>query len=552
MYSCASSGPLGGGPIDKDPPIIIAGESTSNMTTNFTDREIILTFDEYVELKNVAKEIVVSPPLTYKLLTRVRGKKIVLSFNEYEILKDSVTYIINMGSAIQDFRAGNKLENYRFVFSTGDYIDSLYIKGKVIDMSTGKPLDKALVMVYDELKDSIVIQKRPMYFTKTDKDGNFILENIKSDTFRIYASTDENANYLFNIGSESIGFVPEDIILDTPLLNIELGLTKPSPSLRIVQITNDYRSTIDVLFNVSLTQRPIYIVDPPVQTWAKTINDTLRIWYESDYDSLSLTFPALDTFTIYKRDKPPTDSLISKLVSPPQFRMGDTLMFEFSAPIKIIEPKDSTWIKGPISNNQIKDSIAIVDTIAQTASLDFLVFSDPYKVGAIPQVDQGLTYDVIVLPGQFIDIYGRNNDTLTHRLNIMSEEDLSEVLLNISGFDSVTTYAIKIYTKSTNLYKETITAVDTLRLQFNRFIPSDITVEVITDTNNNGEWDPANIWGRIPAEKIYIKKIPAPKPNWTVEEEIDISIPQSSIPESKMEGKETGIDILKPSGKSKR
>ena len=185
-FACASSGSLGGGPKDKTPPMVIAENSSQNFQTNFASRSFELTFDEFVVLKDPIKQIVVSPPLTYIPIVKARGKKITFSFNEKEIIKDSTTYTVNFGEAIQDLHENNKLDNFRFVFSSGDIIDSLSVKGKVFDVLTGKPLPNITVMLYDKLDDSSFVKEKPFYFARTNKEGDYSIENIKKDTFRVF------------------------------------------------------------------------------------------------------------------------------------------------------------------------------------------------------------------------------------------------------------------------------------------------------------------------------------------------------------------------------
>ena len=224
--SCAQVGRLTGGPEDETPPALIEEESTPSLQTNFTKQTIKLAFDEWLKLdNNYFKEVVISPPLLYNPEIKLKGKSVLFSFHEDEVLKEEATYTINFGKAIKDLTVGNVVDNLRFVFSTGPFIDSLEVKGTVIDVEEGKGVADALLMLYDNLADSVVRTERPFYFARTDKSGNFKIENVKSDTFKVVAMVDNNFNYFFDLEKEKIGFLEEPIILpDSNLTSLNLTL----------------------------------------------------------------------------------------------------------------------------------------------------------------------------------------------------------------------------------------------------------------------------------------------------------------------------------------
>lgn len=269
LYSCASTGNPSGGSRDKIPPKILDEKSTTNFQTNFTKQQIELNFDEFINLKNPQQQVVVSPPLIYPLQFDHRGKRVRINFHEDEILKDDVTYSISFGDAIEDFRESNKLENLKFVFGTGDILDSLSFTGSVLDSYTREPAKDILVMLYDTLyRDSIPYQDRPYYFAKTDEDGKFRIENMKSDTFRIFALGDANLNYIYDQDTELIGFSDSlYIISDSMRSSIEIeiftGQTEPSifdvnkDEFGVVRLEFD-QSPVDVSNRASDTIMSLY------------------------------------------------------------------------------------------------------------------------------------------------------------------------------------------------------------------------------------------------------------------------------------------------------
>ncbi|MEM9850056.1 MAG: Ig-like domain-containing protein, partial [Bacteroidota bacterium] len=137
LIQCANPGTLTGGPKDEQPPRLDSLESTPNLQTNFEVQDIVLTFDEWIKLNNPFTQIVVSPPLDPKPEVSLKGKSVLIEFDETTELRANATYTINFGEAIQDLTEGNPAENLRFVFSTGDFIDSLEVSGQIKDLEKG-------------------------------------------------------------------------------------------------------------------------------------------------------------------------------------------------------------------------------------------------------------------------------------------------------------------------------------------------------------------------------------------------------------------------------
>ncbi|MEM1123214.1 MAG: Ig-like domain-containing protein, partial [Bacteroidota bacterium] len=214
--SCAQQQQLTGGPRDTFPPNLIKELSTSNFQTNFEKQDISLVFDEYIELRDVIKQVVISPPLEYiPKVERAKGFKTVkFEFPEEEVLKEGVTYAINFGESVKDLTEGNEVENLQFLFSTGEYIDSLKMSGEIVDVLTGKPVKDVLFMLYENFADTVVRTEKPYYFGKTDKDGKFTINYLKAGAYKGFALEDQDLNYLFNVPKERIGFTLDSIIIN--------------------------------------------------------------------------------------------------------------------------------------------------------------------------------------------------------------------------------------------------------------------------------------------------------------------------------------------------
>ena len=92
-----------------------------------------MTFDEYVTLKDISKQLIISPPLSssqYKVYP-VTGASKKVTPKLLDSLMDNTTYTFNFESII-DFNESNPSSYLTYTLSTGATIDS-YIKGRVTD-----------------------------------------------------------------------------------------------------------------------------------------------------------------------------------------------------------------------------------------------------------------------------------------------------------------------------------------------------------------------------------------------------------------------------------
>ena len=130
--SCAQQAQLNGGIKDIIPPKLDSLRSTPNHQLRFVKQPITLYFKEWVKLSDISKQVVVSPPLKEAPEVKLNGRAVVFTFAEKEVLKTNATYSIDFGDAIQDITEGNKVKVH-YTFSTGDQLDSLVVRGVVVD-----------------------------------------------------------------------------------------------------------------------------------------------------------------------------------------------------------------------------------------------------------------------------------------------------------------------------------------------------------------------------------------------------------------------------------
>ncbi len=180
---CANMIAPSGGARDTIPPKLfnsIPHDSAKNVKTN----KIILTFDEYIEVKDIQQNIIVSP--NPKSLPQIDYKLNTVTIKLKDSLEPNTTYSFNFGNSLKDINEGNIAKNFTYVFSTGNIIDENTFSGKVFLAETGKVDSTLIVVLHKNLNDTAIIKNRPRYFTKVDGKGNFIFKNLPQGVFAAY------------------------------------------------------------------------------------------------------------------------------------------------------------------------------------------------------------------------------------------------------------------------------------------------------------------------------------------------------------------------------
>ena len=286
FYSCANITSPTGGAKDVTAPKL-KNRSVKDSLLNYTGGKIQFEFDEFIQLKDVQNQLVVTPLLKNKPLV-TSHKKTVSIYLADSLLEKNTTYQISLGNAIQDIHEGNPAKNIRFTFSTGGYFDSLSLKGNVVDAFTGKTDTAAWVLLYpNSIKDSAIIKEVPLYVQKVSS-GDFQFNNLPNRNFKIFALHDLNANFKYDAIGEKIGFLNDDVNPTDSTLKIKLYtfLEKSNTD------TSSNKTTRGKIEKSAIATSLSYMVS--VDTLNKTkrtfgINDTLKITLSSPIKKIDPT-----------------------------------------------------------------------------------------------------------------------------------------------------------------------------------------------------------------------------------------------------------------------
>jgi Bacterial Ig-like domain len=221
LFSCAQIVAPTGGKKDTLAPKMVKS-FPENQAKNFNGKQIELQFDEYVSVNNIQQQLSITPNLEGMYETKIMPKGARLTFDKP--FRENTTYSFNFRNTFQDMNERNPAKNIRLVFSTGKYIDSLEVTGKVKNPQTNKPMLDISVGLY-VFSDTLNPKKvKPYYFMKTDSSGNFKIQNVAAGKYRIYAVSDANNNLLYEEAKEILGIIKDTITLKNSIQNLEINM----------------------------------------------------------------------------------------------------------------------------------------------------------------------------------------------------------------------------------------------------------------------------------------------------------------------------------------
>ena len=519
LWQCAKRGSPSGGPKDLTPPELIRAEP-ENFTTNFKAKKIRLYFDELIKLEDVQNQLVVSPPFKNPAeITPMGGPSKYIEVVIKDTLRENTTYTINFGQSIVDNNEGNPNSFLSYVFSTGDYLDSLTLSGAVKDAVNRKADEFVSVMLYEldsTYNDSTIYKEPPLYITNTgDSLPLFELRNLKAGKYALFGLKDVNKNNMFDQGQDKIGFIEDTITIPTDsiyLLNLfreQLNYKATVPSLVaknkiIFGYQGDYRD-----MNIeTLTSLPDSVKTTILKERDK---DTLNYWFTpTDLDSINFIVrnekvQAIDTFTVKIRDLPMDSLKLTTSVSG-KLNFEDTFSVLSNTPIVAVDTNN-------ISLN-ISDSIPAtytykLDTLKNKIDFDF-------------ELEPNQEYSFSFLPGAITDFFGIQNDTLDYNLSTGSLADYGNLSMVLSG--AVTFPVIVQLTNEKGEVQREIIASESQIFEFNNLNPGNYIARVIFDENGNGKMDTGNYLEKRQPERVsYYPGVIEIRANWEKEETFILS-----------------------------
>lgn len=514
LVGCAKRGSITGGAKDTLAPVLV-GSFPKNFATNFKGNEIKLVFNEYVKLKNVTKQLIVSPPMKKAPTILPYSASKTISIKLYDTLLDNTTYSFNFGNSIEDNNEGNKYEQFKYVFSTGNFVDSLTLNAKVKDAYSNKVDNYVSIMLYEinsKYTDSIVFKEVPRYITSTLDSLKLVkIENIKQGKYQLIALKDANGNNKFDPKTDKIGFQKDPVYIPNDTL-YEVELFKESLPFKAVNAVQASANRLTLGYEGDAKDVKIELKkgasNIPFRISKLENKDSLNIWFEAQKnDSIAINVSKTNyqkSFKIkVKEQKKDSLSIYNDRSDVLHYRNRYALQsktwIEKIDPTKILfVNKDSTAVKYKTET----------DTYNQKVYLDFE--KQPLE-----------KYKLTLLPGAFIDINQKQNDTLRFEFSTKTEADYGNLRIKL---ERVKRFPVIVeITNQDGKIVASATSDKAKEINFELIEPQLYTLRLIYDDNKNKQWDTGNFLQKQQAEEIiYFPKTIDVRANWDVEQPFDV------------------------------
>lgn len=517
FFSCANVGYPSGGEVDKTAPKATAFEPT-NETKNFTSNNIVIHFDEYIQLKDVDNQVLISPPFEHKAEIVAKGKYVSIKIKD--TLLPNTTYLFQFKNAIVDNNEGNALPSLDYVFSTGDHLDSLSVKGKVVDGLTLKPDENIAVLLYSEFTDSAIAKSHPVYMTKTDKNGVFKFKYLKQGLYKIIALKDDDRSLTYNNASEKMAFSNDTILpayiidsVDTADSGLILHTFLPEVGEQRItdsKMTKSGKAIITTLY--PLVNATITSPENELITVLNKSCDTLEVWTTKPTDSLTLMI----------KDPSGIDDTLKLRYFKKKGRQGKENFYKTNAKATVpyfdsikmtfTNPIDSVMDNGKIVCVQTKTDTFYTSLILDQARLHALVAL---------KLQPDSSYTMLIPKGKIVDIYGTPNDSITLKTKANTPNDYGAITIKLVPATDTVQYIIQLLTEKDEVIAEKIYTGNALT--FLNITAGKYKIRAILDINANGQWDTGNYWEHLqPEEVYYFSKTLELRNNWEIEETFDI------------------------------
>ena len=495
FLSCANRGRPSGGIKDIIPPEILKS-SPENYSINFSDNEIEITFDEYVKIKDLQNQLIISPPMNSAPdITPLSTASKTIRIRINDTLAPNTTYAFNFGNSIVDNNEENPYPYYKYILSTGNYIDSLSVNGFITDAELRKPDDFVSVMLYEvdsTLTDSIVFKEQPKYITNTlDSVSTFSLENLKAGQYMLVAMKDENKDYKFQSRTDKIGFYKNYITVPTDSV-YELKLFKETLETKVIRprllsgekiafgYEGDYKN-----ININIKSNTPEGFESRVTKDPRT--DSLLYWYKPRLEVDSLLFNVTsnkysEDFTV-KISEQERDSLQIKASPTGTLNFNDIFKITGTVPFSKIDSKKITILNADSLKVDFKTKL---DSLSNTVEVSF-------------EKKENDRYRIQILPEAFEDFFGDKNDTLNYSLTTKTYGDYGNVRVILQN--AIYPMIIQLTDdKGEVKIEKYITKPEPI--DFRNVDSGDYYLRAIFDSNSNGKFDSGNYLKNMLPERI--------------------------------------------------
>ena len=510
---CAKRSTPNGGPKDSIPPVLVNANPKLN-SVFFDKEEIELTFDEYITLKEISKQLIISPPMErdkYKIFPQSGASK-KINIELLDTLLSNTTYTFNFGSSIFDYNESNPMPYFSYTISTGAIIDSLNVKGRIDDAFEKEPESFISLQLYpidSTYTDSTVFLKKPFYITSTLDTTLFNFRNLKEGIYEIIALEDVSGNYLFDQNVDKIAFSETPITLPQDSV-INLRLFKEIANFEWAKPFFINEHHIGIGYYGEIQDQSFEMISPVPDSFETLITknqetDTLNYWFKgAALDSLKFEFIVQDTLRTdnVQFRNPIPDSLVIKEETKGSLKL--TEKFLISSNLPIVKTNTDHVVIRNIDSIAIPFSMRIEENYDKI-TLDFEVLPND-------------RYDIELYPMALEDFWGNTNDSLSFSVMTKKVEDFGNIFIRLVHDQSVP-FILELLDTQGKIVQSYDELSDSGVYPFLLLPPGTFSLRFIEDLNGNKQWDTGNYLKKIQPENVIYLPIDLDlRANWDLNE----------------------------------
>lgn len=501
LASCANPVAPTGGDKDIVPPQILLSQPENGML-NYQGKKIELRFDEYFVFSSSSDKLQITPALEKMPKFIVKGKSLIIELPDS--LMENTTYSISFLGAIKDFTEGNVLDYYKYVFSTGPYIDSSSLSGTAFNAMDKKPMENITVGLYSIEDTAVLSVSKPIYLARTNSAGQFKIDYIKDAFYVVAAIDDKNLNYIFDQSTEAISLPSLPLHIKGNLTleqGIAMFLNEAEPSVSEYKLLGNNKLVI--LFNQELSSINLDIPEyreEDVLYFSKFQDSLFYSWSDTSLKEIHV---------YYSIDQGRRDSLLIPLAKNVQKRKL-SLVSCSREELKINLPY--------IIKNINREGLSLLDSAGNSLEFKYEVFRDQLSFSRIFESEHN--YKLKIDSGA-IEYFTKelNDRDFMLEFEVLEEKAKSNLIINMNSVQSEGT-RLDLLLKDKKIRTYDLSGLQ--RLNIDSLSENTYNFKIYSDANRNGRWDTGSFEQKREAEFLWFFSSPVDvKSDW--DKELNIS-----------------------------
>lgn len=519
LGACASVSSPDGGPKDETNPTLVSSTPAAG-DLNVQTQTVTLLFDEEVQPNKLNTELLITPNVNNPFTVVSKREQLQLTFEKP--LEQNTTYTLNFRNGVQDITEKNPAKDLRITFSTGAYIDSSRVSGKVVRLLTKEPEAEAIVALYPA-SDTLNIRKNPPYYQAvTTEAGEFTFENIKEGEYRLFALVDKNNNNYYDNENERIAYLANPIRItpasDTLLLQtVRIDTKKPQPPRR-----ENFQDRAVLTYNEGLSSFSAASVENPTDSILYKLNEDGKIvhifsgngftggravfWVadsagNTSTDTVRIAFEGRRSQTIRGAEFRVRGAKGGTTAS---YRRGQPVTIEFQAPVRIAGPQPIALLADSVVVHQL--------TYPEQLSLDRTATELTF---ALPATDKKISQLTVQLDSTAI-VPIQGPPLQLPDLTITKADERGTGSVRGSVVSDYQSYTIQLLNKDNRVINE---VSNQKTYNFRNLEPGTYNIRVLIDADNSGKWLAGDPNFEQEPEPVYLYPKPIEiRANWDMDD----------------------------------